>query len=102
MSVAIEANPETCEVVLLIHGTGAAADADDGQKWWQRGSNFVRYLESHFGSSISCQETVFHWSGANSERARRAAGERLLSVLSSYEKQGRRYHLIGHSHGGSV
>src|SRR5262249_18028489 len=44
----------------------------------------------------------FHWSGHNSERERRAAGKALLARLTELEQTGHSYHLIGHSHGGSV
>ena len=39
----------------------------------------------------------FHWSGANSELARRNAGQALFECL--FEPS---FHLVGHSHGGSV
>ena len=45
---------------------------------------------------------VFHWSGENSERSRIKAGRDLLEYLLALESAGRGYHLIGHSHGGSV
>ncbi|NJM30313.1 MAG: hypothetical protein HC855_09600 [Rhizobiales bacterium] len=44
----------------------------------------------------------FKWSGANSERDRRAAGQALAAELRQLEKAGQPYHLMGHSHGGSV
>ena len=48
-----------------------------------------------------CHE-VFRWSGENSERARIKAGRKLLAHLESLEAKGQGYHLVGHSHGGSV
>ncbi|MGX7829842.1 hypothetical protein ACTG9Q_32675 [Actinokineospora sp. 24-640] len=45
---------------------------------------------------------LFHWSGMNSLTERLAASNRLLAVLFALEREGRGYHLIGHSHGGSV
>ncbi len=45
---------------------------------------------------------MFRWSGENSERARIKAGRQLLTHLKSMEEKGQGYHLVGHSHGGSV
>lgn len=90
--------------VLLIHGTGAGDPSDEGDSWWQRGSSFCQFI-AHDMSSEGCtvQEHVFHWSGANSERDREEAGSDLLEkLLIPLESQKRSYHLIGHSHGGSV
>ena len=54
----------------------------------------------------------FAWSGANSESERRKAGRRLFEGLRALERENHRlieageaprhYHLIGHSHGGTV
>jgi hypothetical protein len=44
----------------------------------------------------------FRWSGANLESHRRDAGIRLLRKLRALDARGWRYHLVGHSHGGSV
>jgi hypothetical protein len=45
---------------------------------------------------------MFHWSGKNSESDRRRAALSLLDLLYEQEATKRPYHLIGHSHGGSV
>lgn len=50
-------------------------------------------------------ETVFHWSGENSERCRREAGRRLYEHLNRIASQcgdNHALHVIAHSHGGSV
>ncbi|MGV2340800.1 MAG UNVERIFIED_CONTAM: hypothetical protein LVR18_44725 [Planctomycetaceae bacterium] len=51
-------------------------------------------------------ETVFHWSGENSERCRRKAGRRLHEhldrVARQCEKRNQKLHVVAHSHGGSV
>ena len=90
-------------VVLLIHGTGAASEESKGSKWWQRGSVFWEKLHERFpDKSIFC-DAVFHWSGKNLESDRRQAAAKLLAdVLDPLEKRGQPYHLIGHSHGGTV
>jgi hypothetical protein len=46
-------------------------------------------------------ESVFHWSGDNSETARRNAGELLLQHMKQFNDEGD-FHIIAHSHGGSV
>ncbi len=92
------------DLVILVHGTFAASDADQGQSWWQVGSTAWEELSSRLPHGVRLQETgeVFHWSGENSERDRIKAGHALLERLTQLETQGVSYHLIGHSHGGSV
>ena len=94
----------TRELVLLIHGTFAARPEDGGDAWWQCQSRFARALDSHCRPlAITAGEgEVFHWSGQNTERARRLAGINLLRRLLEPERAGRHYHLVAHSHGGSV
>jgi hypothetical protein len=70
--------------------------------WWHR---FVAWIISWFvaprtGVGVA-PEGVFHWSGDNSESARRAAGHLLLEHLRRFDALGR-FHVIAHSHGGSV
>jgi Alpha/beta hydrolase family len=92
------------DIVLLIHGTGAGAVENDGEAWWQRESKFWRFLQGRLENRASIQPAgrVFHWSGDNSEQERRSAGRKLAAWLSEFEKDCQPYHLIGHSHGGSV
>jgi tetratricopeptide (TPR) repeat protein len=95
-------NPDT---VVLVHGTGAAAHEDVGVRWWQNGSDYCSDLCQRLGALARCVESgeVFHWSGANSESERHKASLELLeSWLLRFEAEQRPYHLIGHSHGGSV
>ena len=94
----------TASTVLLIHGTFGADEADDGPAWWQRGSEFHQALRQRLPPHVKLpeHEAFFHWSGENSEWARYQAGKRLLERLRHYESQGRRYHLVAHSHGGTV
>jgi len=93
-------------VLLLIHGTSAGHDADEGERWWQQGSYAWRRLEDRLGHECdipdSSDQEIFHWSGDNGERARHQAAIDLLEKILGFERQGRPYHLIGHSHGGSV
>ena len=90
--------------IISVHGTFAAADSDHGKKWWQLESVFQRKLRSKLRSThrIMGEGDVFHWSGENSERARAKAAADLLETLKPLESAKIDYHLVGHSHGGSV
>lgn len=92
------------DLVLLIHGTFAGNEEDEGHRWWQQGSPAWEELSKRLPPGVRLQEQgdVFHWSGDNSERARIKAGHALLERMLELESAGRGYHLIGHSHGGSV
>jgi hypothetical protein len=92
------------DLVLLVHGTYAARQENEGTSWWQIGSQAYEGLRQRLpnGAQLTKPDEVFHWSGENSERARIKAGIDLLARLKALEAQGRGYHLIGHSHGGSV
>jgi tetratricopeptide (TPR) repeat protein len=93
------------ELVILIHGTGAGRASDEGEQWWQRGSEFTRDLNSRLHPSAQClaDGPLFRWSGSNSENARRSSGRNLYEkYLLPLENAGRPYHLLGHSHGGGV
>ena len=96
--------PTNGEAVVLIHGTGASDLSDEGTRWWQRGSGFCEALADQLSSEgCTVQEKVFHWSGGNSERDREKAGTDLLNeFLIHFEADKRAYHLIAHSHGGSI
>ena len=88
------------ERVILVHGTGATAPSEEGDRWWQRNGILWQSLCSK--SSDQLQPEAFIWSGANSESARRDAGHKLCDRLIEIESEGVGVHLIGHSHGGSV
>ncbi len=90
--------------LVLVHGTYAGRDQDDGDSWWQVGSETAHELEQRLPSDARMAESgeVFHWSGENSERARIKAAHELVDHLDGLENRARGYHLIGHSHGGSV
>lgn len=90
------------EVVILVHGTFAGDSADEGPKWWQKGSNTWLQIQRALPSGIGMGD-VFHWAeGPNSYRARTKAAHALLKKLLDLERKQQGYHLIGHSHGGSV
>ena len=90
--------------VILVHGTFAARADDAGDSWWQQGSDTWNELQRRLptGTQLADQGHVFHWSGENSERARIKAGQDLLKLFRQFEEDGIGYHVIGHSHGGSV
>lgn len=92
------------EVVLLVHGTFAAAPEDAGLAWWQRGSSAGQSLQQRLppGVTLESDISLFHWSGENVEWARETAAARLFERLLTFEKAQQPYHLIGHSHGGSI
>lgn len=93
------------DVVLCVHGTFAADPSDHGRRWWQHGSPFWKRFSGRLPRGIappSTHQEAFHWSGANTERARESGAAELLQRLQHYESTGRGYHLIGHSHGGSL
>jgi len=107
--------------VILVHGTGADLADDHGTAWWQIGGKLQTRLQDRGGPSWNVQpalfqrltlhpsgeyflaeDRIFHWSGKNSERTRRAAARELAVELAKLEQNGKPYALVGHSHGGSV
>ncbi len=105
-------------LIISIHGTFAAHPDDEGAgPQWQRGSNFAQRRSVKLGDTEQTHyrihaelpnkvDSVFHWSGANSETARRMAARLLLQRLSEWMDATRDgkpdLHLIAHSHGGNV
>jgi hypothetical protein len=91
-------------VVIVIHGTFADNESDVGEQWWQRGSAFERWLSNALGEAFAtpCEIEAFHWSGLNTETARRMAAKALSRRLEALEQLSRPYMIVGHSHGGSV
>ena len=90
--------------LLLIHGTFAYAAEDTGPAWWQRESEFHNWLSKVVGQHYDCQPpaATFRWNGKNLESERRLAGQRLSKQVLGYERAGRKYAIVAHSHGGSV
>jgi len=102
-------NPSTQELVLLVHGTfanNASKSRSDHLHWWQAGGEVWNKIDEQLPEQLHVasdpRTEVFSWSGDNSERDRRAGGRELFKHLQKLEKKGTRYHLVGHSHGGSV
>ncbi|WP_370335466.1 hypothetical protein [Parvularcula marina] len=82
--------------IITVHGTFAGDPSDEGEKWWQKGSEFLQKLQSCIAEPLDI--LPFHWSGANSELDRRKTGNRLWKTIKASEEKPI---LIGHSHGGS-
>lgn len=91
--------------LVTVHGTGAGdPDSVSGPRWWQLNSAFQKALGERIDLKSDHIEIVpFQWDfGPNSETDRRRAADALLTRLVGYDDAGIDYHLIGHSHGGSV
>lgn len=89
--------------IITVHGTGDPNKDLTNPKWWQTDSAFANTLIQRFGEKgEAISISPFIWSGRNSEVDRRKAGRKLYGLLKKMEKEDFSYHLIGHSHGGSV
>jgi hypothetical protein len=90
--------------IVTVHGTNDAAPADDGSRWWQRGSAFTERLIGELARrGVAGAEIVpLHWSGANSDYDRLTGSGELSRVLRLLDKAGRPHAVIAHSHGGNV
>jgi hypothetical protein len=88
--------------IITVHGTGATGP-EEGDEWWQKGSPFEKHLRELVESKdglLRFQRLI--WDGANSETSRRKAAGRLYEEVKKLEREGEKYSLVGHSHGGSV
>jgi hypothetical protein len=96
--------PTKPEKLILVHGTYANRNSDEGTSWWQLGSTTTEGLLERLPADVELPKhgEVFHWSGENSERERIKAADDLLHHLRKLEAEDTHYHLVGHSHGGSV
>ena len=48
------------EVVILVHGTFAGDESDDGEKWWQKNSATWKSIASRLPENVRIDQT-FHW-----------------------------------------
>ena len=83
--------------LITVHGTFAGRESDTGDSWWQRGSPFMKEVQSLIDDKIDVQP--FHWSGENSEMDRRRTGARLADAIDDCKEPPI---VVGHSHGGSA
>lgn len=106
----VDNSPSQQEYVYLIHGTQPNGPRQNETDWWQRHSVFAKHLSEALGQRFRFTEwktdavrnDYFTWLGTNSEYQRRIAGEEMLDWLVSTERLESGYHLVAHSHGGSV
>ncbi|NKZ09093.1 hypothetical protein [Actinomadura latina] len=90
------------DLIIFVHGTFSSSDEDAGSRWWQRGSENWNWMQAHLPSGTALlgeSFQLFRWDGRNSQASRLSAANKLLALLLELEKQGRNYHLVGHSHG---
>jgi hypothetical protein len=87
--------------IVSVHGTGGGNRTEGRTKWWEGDSTYCARTIARLGQDFAFGQP-FEWSGLNWENARRQAANELWLRLLLYESQKRPYHLIGHSHGGSV
>lgn len=96
-------NDQQESVLVTVHGTNDGAANEEGEKWWQRGSEFCKSLsDSLAAQGIAVDVRPFRWDGANSDLARDRAGRELASELRKLQNRYSGIHLIAHSHGGNV
>ena len=98
------ADAASAPVIVTVHGTNDAAVSDEGQRWWQRGSQFTSRLIDELASRglPGAEILPLRWSGANSDYDRLRGSAELAGLLRQLAKSGRRHAVIAHSHGGNV
>ncbi|MCC7250866.1 hypothetical protein [Hyphomicrobium sp.] len=91
-------------VIVTVHGTNDAHPDDDGERWWQRGSNFTQHLVYRLWERgvPNVEIRPLHWSGMNSDFDRLKGAATLARTLKDLHKAGRPHAVIAHSHGGNV
>ena len=98
-------------LIVSVHGTFAGkANLKKNYKkpkdeWWHVGHTFAQKLKAQLENKFtSVIWKDFQWTGANSDRDRRAAADQLYTDLEGYMAGGTydRVILLAHSHGGNV
>jgi hypothetical protein len=91
-------------VIVTVHGTNDADPADEGLRWWQKGSKFTQHLvDSLAARGLPRAEVLpLHWSGQNSDFDRLRGAAALARTLRRLDREGRQHAVIAHSHGGNV
>src|SRR5262245_4211846 len=99
-----DASSTPTPVVLLIHGTFARQGEPGSPNWFQPGSPFWNELNRLVAPHARCNSSdeLFLWNADNSEMGRREGSRLLRERIRQLEKDHTPYHLVGHSHGGSV
>jgi len=91
-------------VIVTVHGTNDADPADEGHRWWQRGSDFAEHLIYRLAERgvANAEILPLHWSGKNSDFDRLKGSADLAKLLGKLARDGRPHAIIAHSHGGNV
>ncbi len=100
----------TAIAIVTVHGTGDKAPkednnqpADDGDKWFQRGSVFATWLQTKLAArGIESEIVPHHWSAGNKASEREAGARKLAKTIRRHAKSHAGVHVVGHSHGGNV
>jgi hypothetical protein len=102
------------QTVIVVHGTFAAPDhrSPPELRWYQPGGSFCREIDGQLEALGSPARTwkhlegkpggLFWWSGRNAWQDRSRAARELGAYLTEVARQGWRFHLVAHSHGGNV
>ena len=96
----------TGPVIITVHGTFAGNLRENPpHHWWQSEATLAQQLIHKLGGVAVVQP--FKWkdkerTGPNRESERKIAGRQLFKELLELEGKDIPYHLVGHSHGGSV
>jgi hypothetical protein len=73
---------ESKVAIVTVHGTGDTAEGLDGDKWFQRGSQFSQRLLQNLSAQGITGEIVPHlWSGANSAWDRERGANKLAARI---------------------
>jgi hypothetical protein len=93
--------------ILLVHGTKLQTGDEESEpstrEWWNKDHEFHKHLEKMLGEEERPYEiSTFEWNGSNSEATRRKSARKLRRRLLKWERSKTRYHIVAHSHGGSV
>ncbi len=89
--------------IITVHGTGDTEPGPDGEKWWQRGSEFSGWVTEELAArGVAADIHPLIWSGANSATAREEAARALDKEVRCLAKEHDSVHVVGHSHGGNV
>ena len=96
---------EAQTIVLTVHGTFAGKPRPELPHWWETNAKLSEAIRRCCGDGFCVRP--FGWKdgeiyGPNRESERRLAGKALFGELRKLESAKRPYHLVGHSHGGSV
>ncbi len=77
-------------MIVTVHGTNDADPADDGARWWQRGSEFTHHLIHHLADRglPDAEILPLHWSGQNSDFDRLKGAEKLARTLKELDRRG--------------